>query len=117
MPADLATDAMNVPEPPLPPSKTRRKAAMHALQDLGEALVALDPRRLDDLAAEVGLPERLVEAVRAAAGSTPGRRAIPKTPRTSTRSSAGASACWRNPRRSMRSRSITRRSTGRGSGR
>ena len=45
------------------PSKTRRKAAMHALQDLGEALVGLDPRRLAELAAEAELPERLVDAI------------------------------------------------------
>ena len=44
------------------PSKTKRKAAMHALQDLGEALVALEPARLDELE----LPEQLREAVRAA---------------------------------------------------
>jgi ribosome-associated protein len=42
-----------------PPSKTRRKQAMHELQDLGEALVALDPPRLAALA----LPERLAEAI------------------------------------------------------
>src|SRR5437667_10613042 len=47
------------------PSKTRRKAAMHELQDLGEALVALDARRLAALAAEVQLPERLVDAIAA----------------------------------------------------
>lgn len=41
------------------PSKTRRKAAMHELQDLGEALVALDPARL----AELDLPERLADAI------------------------------------------------------
>ena len=29
----------------LPVSKTRKKAEMHALQDMGEALVALDPGR------------------------------------------------------------------------
>ena len=40
-------------------SKTRRKAQMHALQDLGEALVALDSARLRQL----DLPERLVDAV------------------------------------------------------
>jgi ribosome-associated protein len=40
-------------------SKTRRKAQMHALQDLGEALVALDPARL----AQIDLPERLADAV------------------------------------------------------
>src|SRR5438105_8186511 len=41
------------------PSKTRRKAEMHALQDLGEALVALSPARL----ARLSLPERLADAV------------------------------------------------------
>lgn len=41
------------------PSKTRRKHAMHELQDLGEALVELDPSRLAALA----LPERLGEAI------------------------------------------------------
>ena len=49
-----------------PPSKTQRKATMHALQDLGEALVKLDARWLSDLAAEVHLPERLVDAIVAA---------------------------------------------------
>jgi len=48
----------------LPPSKTRRKHEMHALQDLGEALVALDPRRLQKL----DLPERLVDAIVQARG-------------------------------------------------
>ena len=47
-------------------SKTRRKSEMHALQDLGEALVALEPSRLDALAAEAELPECLVDAVREA---------------------------------------------------
>jgi ribosome-associated protein len=46
------------------PSKTRRKHASHALQDLGEALVALDPRRLQKL----DLPERLVDAIVQARG-------------------------------------------------
>ena len=49
------------PEAPL--SKTRRKAAMHELQDLGEALVGLSPKRLDVIAAEAALPERLIEAI------------------------------------------------------
>jgi ribosome-associated protein len=49
-----------------PPSKTQRKATMHALQDLGEALVKLDARWLSDLAAETHLPERLVDAIVAA---------------------------------------------------
>ncbi len=50
--------------PDLPPSKTRRKQQMHALQDLGEALVALDPKRL----ALLDLPERLVDAIGQARG-------------------------------------------------
>ena len=50
----------------LPPSKTRRKAEMHALQDLGERLVGIDDGKLGTLATEALLPERLVEAVRAA---------------------------------------------------
>jgi ribosome-associated protein len=53
-----------------PPSKTRRKAEMHALQDVGEALIALEPKRLAELAAEVALPDRLVEAVREARSIT-----------------------------------------------
>lgn len=52
------------------PSKTRRKAEMHALQDMGEALILLEPKRLAELAAEVALPERLVEAVREARSIT-----------------------------------------------
>jgi ribosome-associated protein len=43
---------------------------MHALQDLGEALVELESRRLDELAAEVALPERLLDAVRDARSIT-----------------------------------------------
>lgn len=47
-------------DPPLqPPSKTRRKKDMHALQALGEALVALTPAQLD----RIELPERLADAV------------------------------------------------------
>jgi ribosome-associated protein len=42
-----------------PLSKTRRKLAMHALQDLGEALVGLDDAKLS----QVDLPERLRDAV------------------------------------------------------
>ena len=53
-----------------PPSKTRRKAEMHALQELGEALVALDAKRLSELAAELALPDRLVEAIREARAIT-----------------------------------------------
>jgi ribosome-associated protein len=48
------------------PSKTRRKAEMHALQDLGERLIGLDDGKLDALAADALVPERLVEAVREA---------------------------------------------------
>ena len=44
---------------PAPPSKTRRKKDMLALQDLGESLVELEPARL----AELQLPERLVDAI------------------------------------------------------
>lgn len=45
-----------------PPSKTRRKAEMDALQDLGAQLVEVSPGRL----AELELPERLNEAIDAA---------------------------------------------------
>jgi ribosome-associated protein len=51
---------------PSPLSKTRRKHAMHALQDLGEALIALDPPRL----ATLDLPERLHDAILAARSIT-----------------------------------------------
>ncbi len=44
-------------------SKTQRKAQMHSLQDLGEAIVALEPRQLAGLFEQVELPERLREAV------------------------------------------------------
>lgn len=40
-------------------SKTRRKRAMHALQDIGEQLVALDPQQI----AELDLPEILRDAI------------------------------------------------------
>jgi ribosome-associated protein len=43
----------------LQPSKTQRKKEVHALQDLGEALVALDA----DKVAELDLPARLHDAV------------------------------------------------------
>jgi ribosome-associated protein len=42
-----------------PPSKTRRKQDMHALQQLGVALVALDAKRL----ATLDLPEPLANAI------------------------------------------------------
>jgi ribosome-associated protein len=61
----------NDPEPAAPPpSKSQQKREMHALQDLGCALVALDAKRFAELAAEVGLPERLVDAIVAARGIT-----------------------------------------------
>jgi ribosome-associated protein len=41
------------------PSKTKRKQAMHALQDLGEALVKLNAQEL----ARLSLPEPLSEAI------------------------------------------------------
>ena len=41
------------------PSKTKRKRDMHALQDLGVELVALDAKRL----AKLDLPELLVDAI------------------------------------------------------
>ena len=44
------------------PSKTRRKKEMHALQNLGERLVQLDPKRLPMF----DLPDVLVEAIREA---------------------------------------------------
>ena len=44
------------------PSKSSKKREMHALQDLGEALVALSKERLDEL----DLPEKLGDAVREA---------------------------------------------------
>ena len=49
-PREIAPDA---------PSKTKRKRDMHALQDLGAELVALDAKRL----ASLDLPERLVDAI------------------------------------------------------
>ncbi|MEP7207103.1 MAG: ribosome biogenesis factor YjgA [Casimicrobiaceae bacterium] len=53
-------DAMPVDQPP---SKTRRKAAMHALQDVGEAMVELEPRQFTSLLRDVELPERLRDAL------------------------------------------------------
>jgi len=43
-----------------PPSKTKVKQQMHALQDIGEQLVALGNDRLQEL----DLPERLLDAIR-----------------------------------------------------
>lgn len=42
-----------------PPSKTRRKRDMHDLQDLGAALVDVDPR----VVAQLALPETLADAI------------------------------------------------------
>ena len=47
-----------------PPSKSSRKREMHALQDLGEQLVALSSDRLK----KMSLPDALYEALRAAQG-------------------------------------------------
>src|SRR5512144_728936 len=58
--ADASAAVVDAP----PPSKTRRKAAMHALRDLGAELVELDARPFADLCAALDLPERLVEAIR-----------------------------------------------------
>ncbi|MBI5936997.1 MAG: DUF615 domain-containing protein [Betaproteobacteria bacterium] len=44
---------------PAPPSKSQKKREMHALQDLGEELVALSQDRLDKL----DLPDALYDAV------------------------------------------------------
>ena len=64
MPESAAHDPMATGE--TPPSKTRRKAEMHALQDLGEAMVRLTPDRL----AALTLPERLSDAIRDARNIT-----------------------------------------------
>ncbi len=61
-PTDVPPETADSPD--LPPSKTRRKQEMHALQELGEALVALDPKRL----ALLDLPERLFDAIGQARG-------------------------------------------------
>mgnify|MGYP000995198220 FL=1 len=44
------------------PSKTKRKKDMHALQEIGEQLVELEPKKL----AEFDLPEILSDAIRQA---------------------------------------------------
>jgi ribosome-associated protein len=68
--ASVPTDPGDAADAAQPPSKTRRKADMHALQDLGEALVGLDARRFDVVVEEAQLPERLVDAIRAARSIT-----------------------------------------------
>jgi ribosome-associated protein len=67
--ADAAPADLRAPDDPAP-SKTRRKAQMHALQDLGEALIELEPKRLAELASETGMPDRLTEAIREARSIT-----------------------------------------------
>ena len=67
-PSYPAPDAAHDPDPappdddsiPAPPSKTRRKHAMHALQDLGERLSELPNDKLTQLE----LPEELAIAIR-----------------------------------------------------
>jgi ribosome-associated protein len=66
----MRQDGSGPAEAPPGPSKTQRKRAMHALQDLGAELVALDPKRFEALAAEAALPDRLVEAIREARAIT-----------------------------------------------
>jgi ribosome-associated protein len=56
-------DAPSAADDAPPRSKTQRKADMHALQSLGEALVALDPRRFGELAADAAFPEQLADAI------------------------------------------------------
>jgi ribosome-associated protein len=43
---------------------------MHGLRDMGEALILLEPKRLAELATEVALPDRLVDAIREARSIT-----------------------------------------------
>ena len=123
----------------LPPSKTRRKAEMHALQDMGEILVGLDSKRLAMLSEEAALPPRLVEAIlearsitawgarkrqlqyagscamsipgQSGAASICGRTVTPSTRPTSTRSSNGVTGSSRNRRRSISLRRPDRGST------
>ncbi len=61
-PADAAADARTDASATERPSKTKRKAASHELQALGESLLELTDERL----ASLGLAEALVEAIRAA---------------------------------------------------
>lgn len=55
----MQNDPTNDLEQAATPSKTRRKHAMHALQDLGEQLVTLDAKQITELA----LPETLIDAI------------------------------------------------------
>lgn len=54
----------NTPQATTPPSKTRRKATMHALQTLGERLAELPLERLR----KIDMPEALLDAIRQAQG-------------------------------------------------
>ncbi len=66
-----SAEARNGAEPaPAPPSKSQVKRDMHALQQLGERLVALDAARFALLARETGMSERLIDAVSAARSIT-----------------------------------------------
>ena len=58
-PPDRSPRRLDAPDADAAPSKTRRKKDMHALQDLGATLVGLDPSKLKEL----GLPERLADAI------------------------------------------------------
>ncbi|UJP05477.1 MAG: DUF615 domain-containing protein [Nitrosomonas sp.] len=60
----MQTEPENANEQDIEPSKTQRKKAMHVLQEIGEQLVELDPKKL----AEFDLPEILSDAIRQARG-------------------------------------------------
>ena len=55
----MQNNSENDINPVVQPSKTRRKQEMHALQRIGEQLVALDIKQLNEL----DLPEDLMEAI------------------------------------------------------
>jgi len=61
-------DNVHASDADAPLSKTRRKAAMHALQDIGVALVELEARRFNAFVREVELPETLRDALVEARG-------------------------------------------------
>jgi len=56
-------EALSVAEETRPVSKTQRKAAMHALQEVGVSLVELDARQFSAFMLDVELPENLREAL------------------------------------------------------
>ena len=92
------------------PSKTRRKHEMHALQELGVELVAIDPARLASLA----LPEPLVDAIasaRAIASHEARRRQMQYVGRlmrdVDPASIRAALAAWGEPSREERERFAT----------